>query len=147
MKARLISKKDTLYLLSENGKMCVADEKILGRLFVYWSNIDSFIKGDDRWDDVVDRIEDYQGLTLAYINDDFHLCLIQNPFVSITPNVTEEEYITLQEYADIQGKNSSRIKVLCRENRIPGAIKKAGKWFIPKNAKYPQDARYAGVEK
>lgn len=147
MKLRLI-KKDGLYLLlCADGTTAIADDALLRELFVCFKTYSSFCGNQGRWDQESNTMENVKGNTLAYVNDDNELCLVENPFLSLMQNLADDEYITLHEYAELHQKNDNRIKALCREERIPGAIKKAGKWFVPKHAPYPKDARYSGVEK
>lgn len=51
------------------------------------------------------------------------------------------EYLTIQEIADLWGISHRRVGVLCNENRIPGAVKMGPIWVIPKNAAKPSDKR------
>ena len=51
------------------------------------------------------------------------------------------EYLTIQEMADLWGISHRRVGVLCTEGRIPGATKMGPIWVIPKNAAKPVDAR------
>lgn len=147
MKLRLIRKDGKQFLLCNNGSIAEADDRILHLLFVCYKDPDTFNGQYGSWNAEYDTMESYPGYTIAYVNDSGHLCLIENPFMALMQNLSDDEYITLHDYAVMHGKNDNRIKLLCRENRIPGAIKKAGKWFVPRHAPYPQDARYSGVEK
>ena len=147
MKLRLIKKEGQRLLLCVDGTIALADNALLRELFVCFKTPSSFCGNQGRWDQEANTMERVKGDTLAYVNDDNELCLVENPFLSLMQNLADEEYITLHEYAELHQKNDNRIKALCREERIPGAIKKAGKWFIPKHAPYPKDARYLGVEK
>ena len=47
------------------------------------------------------------------------------------------EYMTAQEAAAKWGITVRRVQVFCNEARIPGAMKHASVWFIPKNAEKP----------
>lgn len=147
MKLRLIKKDSKLLLLCNDGTMADADERILRLLFVCYKDISAFNGQHGLWNSECKSMDLYPGTTIAYVNDSNQLCLVENPFIALMQNLSDDEYITLHEYAVIHGKNDNRIKLLCREERIPGAIKKAGKWFVPRHAPYPQDARFSGVEK
>lgn len=147
MKLRLIKRDGKHLLLCADGTIADADKTLLRELFVCFQTPESFVGKQGRWDQETNQIESVKGNTLAYVNDKNELCLIENPFLSLMQNLADDEYITLHEYAELHQKNDNRIKALCREERIPGAIKKAGKWFVPKHAPYPKDARYLGVEK
>ena len=147
MKLRLIKKESQYFLLCSDGTIAIADGALLRELFVCFKTSASFSGKNGRWDKGTLTMDRVEGTTLAYVNEKNELCLIENPFISLMQNLADDEYITLHEYAELHNKNDNRIKALCREERIPGAIKKAGKWFVPKHAPYPKDARYSGVEK
>lgn len=51
------------------------------------------------------------------------------------------EYMTIQQAAEKWNIGVRRINTLCNENRIPGAIKFANAWAIPKDAVKPRDER------
>ena len=50
-------------------------------------------------------------------------------------------YYTASELAEICNISSKRIRVLCNEGRIAGAIKKGTQWLIPTDAQKPVDKR------
>ena len=49
------------------------------------------------------------------------------------------EYLTANEIADIWNISSRRVRVLCNEGRISGAIRKSSIWLIPNTAQKPQE--------
>lgn len=51
------------------------------------------------------------------------------------------EYFTATEIADIWGISSRRVRALCNEGRVKGAITKGNLWLIPNNAEKPQEQR------
>lgn len=51
------------------------------------------------------------------------------------------DYITLKEAAENWGMTPRRVNYYCTGDRIPGAVKMAGVWLIPKDAKKPVDMR------
>lgn len=48
-----------------------------------------------------------------------------------------ENYISSQDAANKWGLSARRVQILCSEQRVSGAIKCSGVWFIPANAKVP----------
>ena len=42
-----------------------------------------------------------------------------------------ENYISAREAADRLGVDHTRVRVYLKQNRIPGAVKHNGMWFIP----------------
>ena len=50
------------------------------------------------------------------------------------------DYMTLKEAAEKWGVTPRRVNY-CAAGRIPGAVKMAGVWLIPKNAEKPIDGR------
>ena len=53
----------------------------------------------------------------------------------------EMDYMTLKEAAEKWGVTPRRVNYYCAGERIPGAMKMAGVWLIPKNAEKPIDGR------
>ena len=51
------------------------------------------------------------------------------------------DYMTLKEAAEKWGVTPRRVHDYCAAGRIPGAVKMAGVWLIPKNAEKPIDGR------
>jgi len=51
------------------------------------------------------------------------------------------DYMTLKEAAEKWGVTPRRVNYYCAAGRIPGAVKMAGVWLIPKNAENPTDRR------
>ena len=51
------------------------------------------------------------------------------------------DYMTLKETAEKWGVTPRRVNYYCAGGRIPGAVKRAGVWLIPKNAEKPIDGR------
>ena len=51
------------------------------------------------------------------------------------------DYMTLKEAAEKWGVTPRRVNYYCAGGRIPGAVKMAGVWLIPKNAEKPTDRR------
>ncbi len=51
------------------------------------------------------------------------------------------EYMSITQAAEKWGITQRRIQVLCKEERIPGAIRISYVWAIPADAEKPKDAR------
>lgn len=51
------------------------------------------------------------------------------------------DYMTLKEASEKWRVTPRRINYLCSDGRIPGAVKIATIWLIPKDAKKPVDRR------
>ena len=51
------------------------------------------------------------------------------------------DYMTLKAAAEKWGVTPRRVNYYCAAGRIPGAVKMAGVWLIPKNAEKPTDRR------
>ena len=49
--------------------------------------------------------------------------------------------MTLKEAAEKWGVTPRRVNYYCAGGRIPGAVKMAGVWLIPRNAEKPIDGR------
>lgn len=57
------------------------------------------------------------------------------------------DYITVKEAAGKWGITIRRVQVLCAQDKIPGAIRFANTWAIPKDAVKPADRRYKKSER
>ena len=51
------------------------------------------------------------------------------------------DYMTLKEAAEKWGVSPRRVNYYCTGERIPGAVKMAGVWLVPKDAEKPRDKR------
>lgn len=51
------------------------------------------------------------------------------------------DYMTLKEAAGQWGVTPRRVNYYCAGGRIPGAVKMAGVWLLPKDAVKPVDGR------
>lgn len=52
------------------------------------------------------------------------------------------DYMTLKQASEKWGVTPRQINYLCAAGRIPGAMKMATIWLIPKDTEKPADARY-----
>lgn len=55
-------------------------------------------------------------------------------------------YMTLKQAGELWGVTPRWINYYCSAGRIPGAVKMAGVWLIPKEATKPIDRRYKGLK-
>ena len=51
------------------------------------------------------------------------------------------DYMTLKEDAEKWGVTPRRVNYYCAGGRIPGTVKMAGVWLLPKTAEKPLDGR------
>lgn len=51
------------------------------------------------------------------------------------------DYMTLKETAEKWNVTPRQVNYLCSAGRIPGAVKMASVWLVPKNADKPVDCR------
>jgi predicted site-specific integrase-resolvase len=51
------------------------------------------------------------------------------------------DYMTLKEASEQWGIGARMINYYCTKGRIPGAVKMAGVWLVPKDARKPTDRR------
>ena len=49
------------------------------------------------------------------------------------------DYLTANEIAEKWDISSRRVRILCNEGRVEGAVQKAGIWLIPENAVKPEE--------
>ena len=51
------------------------------------------------------------------------------------------DYMTIKETSEKWGVSARQINYYCAADRIPGAVKMAGVWLLPKTAEKPLDGR------
>lgn len=51
------------------------------------------------------------------------------------------EYLSIRQTSEKWGISTRRIQILCKDERIPGAMRVDYSWVIPKDAQKPADAR------
>lgn len=143
-------------ILYGNGRSaCVTSERLWEILLNQASAYSLSCDGPDWWELDNDRMEDVEGVTLAYIDDKGNLVVTtDNPFLTLLSDVSERnippvppeeaavDYISVEEYANTVGRHPSRIRILCRDGRFPTAKKIGGRWVIPKGTPFPPDNRY-----
>lgn len=135
MKLRLVLKNGKRLLCCPNGSILNADDAVLQRLLTDFKRPGSFKGTDGIWNALISDMKDYEGQTLAFVDDKSELVIISpETFKGFrTPTV----YITASEYAELHKKSHPRIKQLCEEGRIKGVQNTRGGWIIPKDAPYP----------
>lgn len=55
-------------------------------------------------------------------------------------------YISVKQAAEKWKLSDRRIRVLCTEGKILGAVREGRNWRIPEDAKKPEDGRYKTAE-
>lgn len=145
MKARLVRSANQRYLLLCNdGTIAAADDQVLYDLLTgFRRNNGCFAGTTGRWDMEYPDMSVYPGETMAFIADNNSLVMYHfEPFITLlNSDATMLGYISTQEFAERNDKSVEIVKVYCRNNRIPGAVKMGGTWLIPKNAEYPVELR------
>jgi predicted site-specific integrase-resolvase len=56
-------------------------------------------------------------------------------------------FVTSMEKANEWGISQRRVAIFCKEGRIKGAQLMGNRWFIPKDAKKPEDPRKTRTKK
>ena len=55
-------------------------------------------------------------------------------------------YMTVRQAADLWGISDRRVRSLCSQGKIPGAVQEGRLWRIPSDARKPADGRYKKAE-
>lgn len=148
MKARLIKDNSGAYLLlCADGTIQKADTATLTKFLRNSKYIDEVSGSLGRWSDVAPDMFAYEGETLAYINGNYHIIILNFlPFETLFEVESKDtiyDYISVSEYAESVGKSIEQVKVHLRNGRIPNARKIGRDWVIHKDsvAFYPADNR------
>lgn len=140
MKARIVRAENTLYLQYASG---MTREVSRGTARDFLLHPDSFLEDNELTQNTEDiTILPETDLAVLFFIDDTDRLIIQDiPFFRDLYDQTVE-YLTVDEYAELHGKQRSIIVRICREGRLPGAEKKGKSWLIPKDTPYPKDGRF-----
>lgn len=55
-------------------------------------------------------------------------------------------YMTVKQIAEKWSISDRRVRTLCSNGKIPGAVREGRSWMIPANAKKPEDGRFKTIE-
>ena len=55
-------------------------------------------------------------------------------------------YMTVNQAAEKWGVSDRRVRILCAEGKIPGAVREGRIWKLPENAAKPEDGRFKAAE-
>ena len=135
MKLRLVKQRTKLLFLCPNGSIIKADNDELLRLLTRFNSPNNFKGHDGVWNSINSDIQNYPGQTVAYINDQNKLVILDEKLFSF---MGKDNLISVTEYADKHGKGRAIVKRLCADGRIEGAEKHSIGWMIPANAPYPK---------
>ena len=148
---RIVRMTECILILYADGLYSKATDTLLREVFEHIADAETLHGTIDGWELDYTEIDEYPGITLAWIDDNHILHITrQNPFsglLNISTNETTSElsfidYITVDEYAKSVGRTGVRVRVLCREGRFPTAIQKGGRWLIPRDTPFPSDNRF-----
>lgn len=156
MLLRIVEHSRKIKVLCKDGTIRYVGREFLQTLLDNIATPEKITGEDGFWEVQVDSMEEYPGKTVAWITDDHILNIVANhPFKSRQkkdpgqkedkPEVKEKlnGYLSLSDYAALHNVHPSRVRVLCRDGRIPGVVKSGVYYFIPTNAPYPHDRRYS----
>ena len=130
------------FMLFSDRTMSNASKLLKYRLLTSFNNAKSFGKGEMLWGDLSTRIEHVPGETLAYVTENNTLVICEpSIFNGLLVDARPNEYLTITQYAEQENKSVARVRALCNEGRIAGAMKSGNQWFIPKTSQYPTDRR------
>ena len=139
MKARVVRYGDLFQLLLCSGNIKALDAIGVNDFFETFDSSEHYDKGPG-WTFPI-PIEQYNGETVAYVNDDMQLIICNSACYRELCAGIPAKMITTAEYAELHGKKAGIIKRFCRDGRIPGAIMQGITWMVPANAPYPANSR------
>ena len=136
MKARLLVSQDTLYLLLCTGQIDIISP-FIAREFILRFDDPQHYYGPGAWDFENLTMESYQGHTIAFVDDEYILHVVDSEKFRDILTQKEPKLLTVPEYAALHGKKTAIIRRFCLDGRIRGAIQKGTRWLIPEDSPYP----------
>ena len=136
MVLRLAMIEKELKVCCANGSFLKADESVLRKILTEFDRATGIKGHDGYWSNTYSNMKDIPGQTLAYVSDDLKLVILdKNVFKCI---VTPTNFVSVNEFAEKNGKQIAIVRRLCAEGRIENAQKIGETWLIPSDAKYPE---------
>jgi len=139
MKARVVRYNDRFQLLLCSGIIKELDAFGINDFFETFDSPEHYENGPG-WTFPI-SIEQYNGETVAYVNEDTQLVISNSACYRELCSGTPVKMVTAAEYADMYDKKAGIIKRFCREGRFQGAVMQGTTWMIPANAPYPANSR------
>ena len=136
MKARLLHNDESLQLLLCNGVIKLISMSETKEFIMSFDNPTHY-EGSGAWDNDVVTMEAYAGKTIAQVNDDGSLLVIDGETFRQILSYEGAKLLTVPEYAALHGKKTAIVRRFCLDGRIKGAIQKGTRWLIPEDAPYP----------
>ena len=136
MKAQLLHTNESLQLLLCTGiiKMISTDE---AKEFILTFDDATHYEGSGTWDYEGVPMEAYAGDTIAMVEDDGSLRVIDGETFRGIISFEGAKLLTVPEYAERHGKKTAIVRRFCLQGRMQGAIQKGSRWLIPDDAPYP----------
>jgi len=138
MKLRLVKTDKILLLYCPDGSIMEVSEEVLVKFLKHFNAPSSFQGKDGFWKFVAQNMESAPGQTLAYVDDDKKLIILNAKVFRSVFISTDPKYISVSEYAEKHNKGCAIVKRYCLEGRIKGAYKSSMGWVIPEDAPYPK---------
>lgn len=140
MKARLIYWDETYQLLINNGNIFTLSQNEAKRFILKYDDEEYYV-GPGEWDHEGLTMESYRGETVACIEDNGTLSIVNASFFRKLMSQDVLQYISVAQYAAKHGKQPVIVRRLCQTGRLQGAVLKGKVWLIPEDSPYPPDAR------
>lgn len=140
MKARLVYWEEAYQLLVNNGNIYSFSHDEAKRFILRYDD-ETYYAGSGKWDHERLTMESYRGETVARVEDDGILSIVNASHFRKLMSQDVLQYISVAEYAAKHGKQPVIVRRLCQMGRLQGAVLKGKVWLIPEDSPYPPDAR------
>lgn len=136
MKARMLKNNETLQLLLCTGviKMITFSE---AKEFMLSFDDSRHYDGPGAWDYDGISMEAYAGHTIALVDDEGVLRVIDGETFRSILSYEGAKLLTVPEYAALHDKKTAIVRRFCLQGRMQGAVQKGSRWLIPEDAPYP----------
>lgn len=136
MKVKLVNYRDSLYLLKRNGEISRVAANA-AREFLLNYNDEKYCGTGDGAGPVPFAMTAIEGVTIAEV-DNNGLLIVRDAkgFKNIIVS-GETDFISVPEYAQLNGKGVSIVRRMCKDGRIPGVKLVGNVYLIPAGTPYP----------
>ena len=134
MKAKLVNYRESLYLLKRNGEILLIAPGA-AREFLINFNDEEYCGADNN--PLPYAMSDFEGVTIAEVDNSGQLIVKDAEAYRDIIIKGETDFISVPEFAQLNGKCASIVRRMCQAGKIPGVKQVGNVYLIPAGTPYP----------
>ncbi len=138
MRFKLVKNYDEWHLLTSSGQIRIVTAEEMRQFLMDINSVNEIESDTEKSEEIFDH---YEGEPLMASLDGKTFTIYSADFLNELLTPSDFPYLTTDEFAEKHNRKKSIVLRMCRAGRIKGAVQKGYSWYIPKEAKYPEDKR------